>query len=443
MQTTSKTDSLIAAPRYAEEHVVTLVKSAGRKLSEGTIKTNLDTIIAGTFTGARAARGWSARIQYRAIDSTDEYDTSRIDPLSETETFYSVKYVPETAYAGKLEYRANIIVSLDTERQRDSIRVELENILTTIHARGAYPKWAVEQLDGGPFTIKSAALATQSITVGGGRPVDAADAIGYAPCVVPNNWETHFGHLFGLSDHIGMVRDPIQTAIQTNWQRRFHTKLIGPPGCGKSAVLRAMKNAVGEEAVMEFDATATTAAGALEMLGEYEELPRIMIVEELEKAPTDTFQFLLGLMDDRAEVRKITARKKIARETRLLVFATINDESILDKAMDGALSSRFSNPVYFSRPSRDLMEKILEREVKNYGGDEVWIEPALELAYDTLNISDPRRIIAMMMLGKYDLISGEYQRRMLTVGMAHKVDVEDTDDSVKGRLARLVERIQS
>lgn len=427
--------------RYIETHTLTLVKNAGRRLAEPGIKTNLDTIIAGSLTGARVSRGWSAEILYRSVEETNEFDTSRVDPLSEDRTFYTVKLVVDSASKDHLEYRADLELKVNTDRQRDSLPSELENLIRTIAARGQYPKWSVEALDGQPYTIKASSMAISSVVTGGSAQLDAADAIGYAPLVVPQNWDAHFKHLYGVEDQIGMCKSALAAATSTGWAKRFHTKLIGPPGCGKSAILRAMKQAVGEEAVMEFDATATTQAGALEMLSEYEELPRVMIVEEIEKAPTDVFQFLLGLMDDRAEIRKVTARKKINRDTRVLVFATANDEEKLDAAMGGALSSRFANPIYFNRPDRSLLRKILEREVELFHGDESWIDPTLDLA-EVMQIDDPRRIISMMMLGGNDLITGEYQRRLLTVGMPHKINDPDTEDMVKSRLAKLVADIR-
>ena len=435
--------------RYVESHVLTLVKEAGRKLSDRSNRTALESIVAGSLTRQRAARGWSITINDRPIDPQNEYDTMRIEPANPDRTFYDVNYVADSAHDGHLQYRAHLAIKLDTDRARDSKDAELHGLIKTIAARAAglsgLNKWEVERLDGNPYSVKPSEIAEVGITsvvTGGTAHLDAADAIGYAPCAVPENWDAYFSHLFGIEDQIGLVKSPLVRALSTGWAKRFHTKLIGPPGCGKSALLRAMKNAVGEESVMEFDATATTAAGAMEMLSEFEELPRIMIVEEIEKAPTDTFQFLLGLMDDRAEVRKVTARKKIMRETRLLVFATVNDEDILDRAMGGALSSRFSNPIYFNRPSRDLMAKILMREVEMFGGDPAWVPYTLDLA-EVLDESDPRRIISMMMLGGNDLLSGEYQRRMLNVGMPRKMADPETLDMVKSKLDRLVREIQS
>jgi MoxR-like ATPase len=159
---------------------------------------------------------------------------------------------------------------------------------------------------------------------------------------------------------------------------------------------------------MEYDATATTAAGAIKDLAEREILPRVLVVEEIEKADEKALAFLLALCDLRGEIRKTTARATIQRDTKVFVIATVNNVDLFEKVLAGALASRFANKIYFKRPSRDTLAMILDREVAKVDGDEAWIKPTLDYC-DDRDITDPRQVIALTLTGADMWLSGEYQ----------------------------------
>jgi MoxR-like ATPase len=168
---------------------------------------------------------------------------------------------------------------------------------------------------------------------------------------------------------------------------------------------------------MEFDATATTAAGAIKELAEREILPRVLVVEEIEKADEKSLAFLLALCDLRGEIRKTTARATIQRDTKLLVIATVNNVELFQKLQAGALASRFANKIGFSRPSREQLAMILEREVSKIDGDSRWIKPALDYCEER-DITDPRQVIALCLCGRDMLITGEYQEMLKDTAFA-------------------------
>jgi energy-coupling factor transporter ATP-binding protein EcfA2 len=234
-----------------------------------------------------------------------------------------------------------------------------------------------------------------------------SDMIGYMDVAIPENWEEHFSHLFGRDAHIGRIRGAIEAGIASDFNNRFHCALVGPPGCGKSDICRSLQRALGEEAVMEYDATAMTGAGAIKDLAEREILPRILVVEEIEKADEKSLSFLLGLMDMRGEIRKTTARTKIQRDTKLLVIATVNNLDQFKKLNAGALYSRFANKLGFSRPSREQLAMILTREVTKIHGDSEWIKPTLDYCEDH-NITDPRQVISLALCGRDGWLDGTY-----------------------------------
>ena len=121
-------------------------------------------------------------------------------------------------------------------------------------------------------------------------------------------------------------------------------------------------------------------------------------------------RWLLGVMDTRGEVRRTNYRVgNQARNVKMLVLATANDTNLLKSMMAGALFSRFSNRIYCPRPDREIMQRILEREVDSISGNRDWIEPALKLGFDEFKITDPRDIVTIATCGGDRLLTGQYQ----------------------------------
>jgi MoxR-like ATPase len=256
---------------------------------------------------------------------------------------------------------------------------------------------------------------------------DPNEELGYAPFALPDStkhasvdecresgpcdcWMSNFTHLYGLDDYMEIIRSILELAELSEWKDRVNIALIGPPACGKTELCKAVRRAVGDESVLEYDATSTSMAGAQEAIGAMEELPRILVLEEIEKAPEAALPWLLSVLDLRGEVRKKTMRSDIAKSVHMIGICTVNDEAKFKSVASGALASRFSMPLYFQRPPREILWKILKREVDKIAGDIRWIEAALDFAEelqskaaDTLYI-DPRKLIAICLTGRDRLL---------------------------------------
>jgi len=223
----------------------------------------------------------------------------------------------------------------------------------------------------------------------------------------------YFDHLYGLDAQIRIMLSAVQAAADSNMQNRFHTLMWGPPGTGKTDILLSASQLLNQMFVSHLliDATSTTEAGMRKaLLDEDAILPEVIVVEEIEKAK-HSFHLLLGLMDDRATVTQMNFRKTESRRVPALILASANDYEMLKKTESGALLSRFSNEIYCPRPGREILAKILEREIRKVkGGSEKWIEPTLEFCFDQRGITDPRMLKRVCLCGKDRLISGEYQR---------------------------------
>src|SRR5262249_17175034 len=137
--------------------------------------------------------------------------------------------------------------------------------------------------------------------------------------------------------------------------------------------------------------------------------------------------WLLSVMDLRGEVRKKTARSEINKSVHMVCICTVNDEAKFQSVASGALASRFSMPLYFNRPEREVLWKILKREIDKIAGDVAWIDPAIDLAEELQKASggtlyiDPRKLIAICLTGRETLLldaddprsfQGRYRRTM-------------------------------
>lgn len=225
-----------------------------------------------------------------------------------------------------------------------------------------------------------------------------------------------FSRIYGREAQIRRVLDAIRIGQDTNWAKRKHTLLSGPPGCGKTELCLTLANALGEEGEswIWFDATSTTKAGALEQLMKAPALPPILFVEEIEKCQENALRWLLGVMDERGEIRRTNYRVgNESKKAPLTLIATANNVTALEEMDSGAIYSRFGNRVHCPPPDRIVMEKILHREVDEIGGNMRWADAALAFGFDQLKITDCREIQNILLCGRDRLLTGEYQKDFL------------------------------
>jgi hypothetical protein len=224
--------------------------------------------------------------------------------------------------------------------------------------------------------------------------------------------EAYFDHIYGRDEQIEVVMSSIEALEISDCENRFHTVLHGPPACGKTEIVRAFKNMLGEEAVLEYDATSTTQAGAIKDLNERDVMPKLLVVEEMEKTDENSLRWMLSILDHRGEIRKTNYRETIQKEVKLMCLATVNDYELFKKIMYGALASRFTNHLYCDRPNDAILRKILSREIAKVQGDYAWIDPAVEFAL-AMGITDPRKVTSICLCGRENLLDGSYQDKVV------------------------------
>lgn len=227
------------------------------------------------------------------------------------------------------------------------------------------------------------------------------------------NFDTgNFEHIYKREAQINVVLSALQAAIDTKFDNRFHCCLHGEPACGKTSILLAMADMLGKEGedYIKFDATSSTEAGVSKILLDAAHIPPVMIIEEIEKANEKSLRWLLGVLDQRGEIRRTNYRiGNQVKTVNMLCFATVNDIKLFRSIMSGALSSRFSHMIHCPLPNKKIIAKILRREVESCGGNLKWIRPTIEYCVDKRGWNDPRKIIPVCLCGGDDLLTGVYQ----------------------------------
>jgi hypothetical protein len=222
-------------------------------------------------------------------------------------------------------------------------------------------------------------------------------------------------NLYGVNAQTRIILSNIKRAQETNGESRNHAVLFGHAGCGKTTTMFALESMFGADAVLKLDATSTTKAGLEKLFfNDLNEIPPLVFMEEAEKADPEALKIWLGALDDRGEIRKVNFRVNQLRSVKVLFICSVNNKALFDKMMGsdgteaGALSSRCVTQVYFPRPSQAVLLQILDKEVREKGGRQEWIAPAIQLAAE-MGISDPR-IVRSYLAGGDRLLDGTYQR---------------------------------
>lgn len=359
------------------KYTLTITKTTANRVGSDKLQKQLQHMKLRAFNASRVKAGWKGKI-------TD-------DNLEKPKT------VP-----GGLSYYAKFSISCRPARVRrpEVVEAQWEQVKANLEAAAKMGGWEITGQDG-----KKVVKAEQS----------------YSEAQIPEDWKKHFSHLYERDDQISIVLSSLQAGIATGFEDRFHVCLVGPPAGGKTEIVRAVRTLLGNDAVLEYDATATTQAGAIKDLDSRAEIPRVLLIEELEKVDENSLRWLLGVLDHRAEIRKTNFKVNIQKSVKMLCISTVNNYDLFLDMMSGALASRFPNHVYCPRPGRAVLQKILEREILRVKGKTKWIKPTLDYA-EKNGITDPRKVISICLCGRNDLLSGDYQLKLdhTSVSKYHK-----------------------
>ena len=375
-----------------------------------------------------SSNGWSCQVSFKVLLRRKSRKQENLDKIEA-----SVELLTHKILSGKNGWKCRKTHPKDPQLEGDQhvYVVPLSFDKTSGHVSAAERQWPkiqdaiIKVLETPKFSSEGWELLTLDGTVlGGGGGIGPIG--GVAKVEETRNYfdelnmnpTDKFDHIYDRESQILLVRSAIETAIKTDLRKRFNCVLFGPPGCGKTEILLSVGRMLGKEgeAYLKFDATSTTEAGAQRLLLEAQNIPPVLIVEEIEKTDEKSLRWLLGICDERGEVRKTNFRiGHNAKEVKMLVLATVNNMTLFNNLLAGALSSRFPNKIYCDRPDRNIMQQILEREVKSINGDLAWVEPTLAFCTDKLGWNDPRKLIPVCLQGRERLLDGSYQKALLRV----------------------------
>lgn len=363
--------------RQVFRYSLTISKTAANRIEGEKLAKQIEHVKLRAFNASRVKSGWRGR----AVDDNLE------KPKKEADGF-------------RYFCRFSISCKPSRARQPEVVEAQWEQVRLNIESAAKLNGWEISAQDGKKVQKKEAS---------------------YAPAEIPEDWKKHFAHLYEREDQISIVLSAIQAGIATDFHDRFHVCLVGPPAGGKTEILRGVRTLLGNDAVLEYDATATTQAGAIKDLDSRAEIPRVLLIEEMEKVDENSLRWLLGVLDHRAEIRKVNFKQQIQKSVKMLCICTVNNYDLFNDMMSGALASRFPNHVYCPRPDREVLRRILEREVARVKGKRKWIAPTLDYATEN-KISDPRKVISICLCGRDELLSGVYQEKLnrTNIALFHK-----------------------
>lgn len=165
----------------------------------------------------------------------------------------------------------------------------------------------------------------------------------------------------------------LRIAYAIECRRRTHFLLEGPPACGKSLILEAVRSTV-PDAYIAFGSR-TSAAGLSDAL--FENQPPVLLLDEADKMDNDCFSVLLGLMEG-GEVLETKSKKSRGIKLETMVIAACNSSDYMPREF----LSRFSLHPYFPKYNRDEFIEVCEgfltkvegcpREIATYLGEMIY-----------------------------------------------------------------------
>ena len=235
--------------------------------------------------------------------------------------------------------------------------------------------------------------------------------ITYKPSDINLDKGNYFDGLVDREDQINALLSAVNAYTSSGFSIRPHTLLWGEPASGKTTLMERLVNMVGEDAVYKIDATTSTQSGLITDLFERSIRPNFILIEEAEKVKDkEHLNFLLGVMDQRAEVRICNSRiGNLHMHLPALVIANVNDINKFDSFASRALSSRFSNRIYCPNISQDIMRQAIYNDVAAIHPKMEWVYKAIEYCSKYEKNADIRRISTIVACGQDNLLNGSYQ----------------------------------
>jgi MoxR-like ATPase len=230
-----------------------------------------------------------------------------------------------------------------------------------------------------------------------------------------------FKGIYERGPHIRLVLGAMNDARLTNFEAANHLLLFGPTGVAKTILLRRLRLLFGEGAFLWINCPSASKAGIEHLfLKKYRNAcPLWVVLEEIDKTPTEVLNVLLPALDEERRITKHQHNNDDSVEFRSQVIASCNNKRRLDSIQGGALVNRFGLQLYCPRPNQATMKRILLDKIARRGGDPAWADSCVDMM-DLFHTNDPRRVQAWL-TGR-ERLDGRFQDDLVSI---HKDYVRD------------------
>lgn len=335
---------------------------------------------------------------------------------------------------GETKYRYSAKIRLDAQcRTEDVAQRRYEKIKENIARAAEHQGWQIV----GEKVATAAATNGNRIShllnlcgEDGETPPPEAKPSFIVPELTDDVLDREFAEIWERSAHIRLIHSSVERFMASGKTQASHCLLYGPPAAAKTSLFHCFKRWYekdGFERVAFLDAPTMSKAGFETWLlnkAKSNELPEILAIEEVEKIQPENLLCLLSVMAS-GYIQRTNARiGKVDAKMPLLIWATCNDDEALMNFKKGAIWSRFTHTIPCSRPSRELMYRILLREAKKIpGGRQEWADAALKFGWDVLGLRDPRKLTGLLDGGNR-LLDNSYQEDILSIMKAFEKEKE-------------------
>lgn len=185
------------------------------------------------------------------------------------------------------------------------------------------------------------------------------------------------------------LKESIAYAIES--RKRINFLLEGPPACGKSVLLEAVRGSV-ETCYIAFGSR-TSASGLSEALFSYQ--PTVLLMDEADKMHNDCFSVLLGLMET-GEILETKSNKTRGIKLECMVIAACNGS----EKMPREFKSRFALHAVFPEYTRDEFIAVCKGFLPRVEGCPVDMAETIGTAVYDYGLGDVRKARGVWQLMK-------------------------------------------
>lgn len=334
--------------------------------------------------------------------------------------------VVQTNEGIRYRQKSKIIVEKDRVRSEEATNRYFQAIVERARARAALSGWTLDVRDenGAPTPLFSSAKQNETIPLADYSLDDFK-----TPELNEVSYNQFFSEVYDREPHIRVIHDAFSDFLTNNTSRN-HILLYGEPSSCKTTLMERFKdfyefNYNTCEVIFFLDKTTMSKAGLENTIIDKIDsgtLPKILAIEEIEKGALENINCLISIMGSGRMTKNNAKIGNYNKECPVVIIASCNDIDQLASFQRGALLSRFSHKIYNAIPDMDLMERILMDRVIKIGGNPLWVDKCIDLAYNVwkrefgefYDKGNPRGVKSLLS-GRTRLMDNSFQNDLIAI----------------------------